>query len=219
LKTAVIIPAYNEAATISRIVAEVKPYVNIVIVVDDASIDETGELASYQGAIVVKHLCNQGYDSALQTGFEKADNLNVEVVVTFDADGQHEANIVRSFIEPIVYKDVDIVLGVRRKTARFSEDLFNYYVRIRYGINDLLCGLKAYNMNVYRKHGCFDSSNSIGTELALFGLYNNLPVATVVIDVNENIRKSKFGSTISANIKIIKALINALFRDIQNNYK
>ena len=84
MKTAIVIPAYNEAKTISFVVKGVKTYVDIVIVVDDASTDETRALALSEGAVVVKHLYNRGYDNALQTGFEKASDLNAEIVVTFD---------------------------------------------------------------------------------------------------------------------------------------
>jgi glycosyltransferase involved in cell wall biosynthesis len=219
LKTAIVIPAYNEAKTISFVVKGVKPYVDIVIVVDDASTDETRALALSEGAVVVKHLYNRGYDNALQTGFEKASDLNAEIVVTFDADGQHNASIIKSFIDPIESGNADIVLGLRKKTARFSEFIFNLYGKMRYGTSDLLCGLKAYNMSVYYRHGCFSSFDSIGTELTLFGLCNKIPTITVEIDINKNIRKSQFGTVISSNIKIIKALINVIWIDIKNNCK
>jgi len=213
VKVSIVIPAYNEASTIGNIVRSVIGE-GVVIVVDDGSIDETASIASNEGAIIVKHQVNCGYDAALQSGFEKSESMDMDVVVTFDADGQHSANMIRLFIDPIISGEADMVLGVRKKTARISEFIFNIYSNIRYDVSDLLCGFKSYNMSLYRKHGCFDSYNSIGTELALFGLCKKVPIETVVVNVNDNIRKPAFGNILTANVKILKALIKSLLRDV-----
>ena len=111
-KTAIVIPAYNEAQTIACVVREVGNY-GTPIVVDDCSSDSTGDIAEEAGAVVVRHVQNQGYDGAIQSGFEAADKLGAGIIVTFDGDGQHSPEILEFFLKPIRDRKVQIVIGVR----------------------------------------------------------------------------------------------------------
>ena len=93
----VVIAAYNEAAAIARVVVGLKHAGHPVVVVDDGSTDETAGIARAAGALVIKHPFNLGQGAALQTGIDFALMQAAEVVVTFDADGQHRvADISRS---------------------------------------------------------------------------------------------------------------------------
>ena len=83
-KVAIVIPAFNEEATIFDIVQSVKKY-GIVVVVNDASTDKTKKLAEDAGAIVVSHNKNKGYDGALNSGFSKVKELNCDFFITFDS--------------------------------------------------------------------------------------------------------------------------------------
>ena len=170
LKIAIIIPAFNEENTISRVINSIKSY-GIPIVVNDASTDRTETVANDAGAIVINHIHNEGYDKSLDSGFKKADALNCNYVVTFDADGQHDSNAIPLFINELK-NGFDLVLGFRTKKQRFSELLFSFFTRNRLGWRDPLCGMKGYNIKLYKELGYFDSYNSIGTELAFFGILN-----------------------------------------------
>jgi len=88
-KVVVVIPAYNEDRFIGSLVLKTKSYVRDVIVVDDGSTDETTFVAALAGAIVVNHDSNSGKGVALNTGLNKAQDLNPDAVVVLDADGQH----------------------------------------------------------------------------------------------------------------------------------
>src|SRR5436190_18795235 len=85
----VVIAAYNEAAVIARIIADVRRRGYPVVVVDDGSADATAEIVGQAGAVVISHPVNLGQGAALQTGIEFALARNADFVVTFDADGQH----------------------------------------------------------------------------------------------------------------------------------
>ena len=87
----VVIAAYNEAPVIASVVADVRRTSYPVVLVDDGSIDETGEIAARAGAFVVTHPVNLGQGAALQTGIDFALAQGADVIVTFDADGQHRA--------------------------------------------------------------------------------------------------------------------------------
>ena len=140
MKAAIVIPAFNEADSIGDVVAAVSAY-GTPIVVDDGSSDDTGLLASKAGAVVVRQEVNDGYDAALSRGFDKADEIGADVVVTTDADGQLDTAAIPRALEKLA--KVDLVLGVRDTgAARYSEALFNLYSRARFGVPDILCGFQ-----------------------------------------------------------------------------
>ena len=214
----IIIPAYNEARTIGAVVASVR-HAGTVIVVDDCSTDATGALAEEQGAVVVRHRANRGYDGALQSGFERAAEIGLGFVVTFDADGQHSPTVLDAFFEPLASGTAKLVLGIRPAPARLSELLFSAYARARFGIRDLLCGLKGYEMELFLRHGRFDGTRSIGTELALDCLRRGVATCTVDVPIFERSGSSRFGSSIRANAHILRALALAVRGDLKpGNY-
>src|SRR5690348_14005578 len=87
----VVVPAYNEARVIPGVVSGLKQEGYQVVVVDDGSSDATAEIAAQSGAIVLSHPINLGLGAALQTGIEFALARGADLLVTFDADGQHRA--------------------------------------------------------------------------------------------------------------------------------
>jgi glycosyltransferase involved in cell wall biosynthesis len=213
LKTAIIIPAYNESATIARVVEDVRPY-GTPVVVDDASSDGTAELAAASGAKVVRHARNRGYDGALQSGFERAAALGVDAAISFDADGQHDAAGLGKMIKLLESGEVDLVIGVRPRSARFSEALFNLYTRLRFGVPDILCGFKGYRMSLYHARGRFDGTRSIGTELALAALRGGVHSTTIAVAIHPRQGQPRIGASLRANLHILRALLLALRTDL-----
>src|SRR5262245_20385447 len=130
MSVAIVIPALNEAETIGGVVRSVVAF-GKPIVVDDGSTDRTSETARLAGADVVRHDVNRGYDAALNSGFERAIGHGASVVVTFDADGQHDASILDRFVAPLLARTTDLVIGIRPRAARFAESVFNAYARLR----------------------------------------------------------------------------------------
>ena len=109
----VIIPAFNEAAVIGSVIAEVQRYCDRVIVVDDCSSDATGKAARDAGAIVIRHAINRGAGAAMQTGLDYALSKGARVIVTLDADGQHNAADIPALVLPIDSRAADFALGSR----------------------------------------------------------------------------------------------------------
>ena len=112
-RVVVVIPAYNEERFIGSVVIQAKSYADTVIVVDDGSSDKTADVAISAGALVITHETNKGKGGALNTGFAYARNLGADVVVTIDADGQHDAEEIFSVVEPVFKQQADIVIGSR----------------------------------------------------------------------------------------------------------
>ncbi len=209
-RVAIIIPAFQEEKNISKVVKGALKY-GQTIVVDDGSQDETGSVAKKLGAIVEFHKNNLGYDAALNTGFKKAAKLNIDFVITIDADGQHKTVLIKKIIK-LLKSGTSIVLGVRNKKARFAELLFSLYTKHQYGILDPLCGLKGYRIETYKLFGYFDSYKSIGTELMLKNIFLGKSFKQVSFTVESRAGKTKFGNFILGNFKIFRALFFCIIK-------
>jgi hypothetical protein len=111
----IIIPAYNEAPRIEKVIAGIRPQAPDadIVVVDDGSADETGEAARRAGVEVVSLPFNMGYGVALQTGFKYAKRHGYDYVVQMDGDGQHEPRCIADLLAAVQQPGVDIVLGSR----------------------------------------------------------------------------------------------------------
>jgi glycosyltransferase involved in cell wall biosynthesis len=107
------IPAFNEERTIAKLVLEVQKFVDVVLVCDDGSTDSTAEIAERMGADVIRHDRNLGYGAALKTLFTVTRELNADVLVTLDGDGQHDPGEIPRLVEPVLENKADIVLGSR----------------------------------------------------------------------------------------------------------
>jgi len=209
-KFCVVIPAFNEEATIQNVVLQTLKYCH-PIVIDDCSFDDTSNIASKNGATVVSHEINQGYENALNTGFKAAEEMGFEVVITLDADGQHDPALIDLFIEAILEGN-DMVIGVRYKFFRISEYIFSYYSNFKFGIKDPCCGMKAYKIKLYRDMGFFDKYKSVGTELAFFSAQNSHIFTQIKIPIISRDGDSRYGSIISGNYKILKAIYSTIRR-------
>lgn len=113
MKLAIGIPAYNEERNIASVITKLEKITDTIIVCDDGSSDLTGKIASKIGAIVITHKKNLGYGAAIRSLFLKAKELDVDTLVTFDADGQHRPKDVNTVLEPILNNEADIVIGSR----------------------------------------------------------------------------------------------------------
>ena len=112
----VVIPAYNEAANLPGIIANVRaaaPASHRVVVVDDGSTDGSGDVARGLGVIVVRHERNRGLGAALRTGLTKARELDARAAVYLDADGEYDASEMAPLVAPIDAGEADYVLGSR----------------------------------------------------------------------------------------------------------
>jgi glycosyltransferase involved in cell wall biosynthesis len=157
----IVVPAFNEAAVIGEVIADVRAVFDHVVCVDDGSRDETGALALRAGAHVVRHPVNLGQGAAIQTGVEYARRQpGAEVFVTFDADGQHRVKDVLRMIDKLTAEDVDIVIGTRFASHGVRSDvplLKRVVLRTavllsrrsrRLGLSDAHNGLRVFNRKV-----------------------------------------------------------------------
>jgi hypothetical protein len=113
----VLVPAYNEAESIgtvlSRIPTEVCGEPTAVLVLDDGSRDDTGEIAEAHGAVVARHVINRGGGAALRTGYRLLADSGARIVVTLDADGQHLPSEMERLVQPVLSGEVAVAHGSR----------------------------------------------------------------------------------------------------------
>ena len=107
------VPLYNEAQVIRGVIEEARRTFPHVVVVDDGSQDDSAAQAEAAGAVVVRHPINLGQGAALQTGFDWALQRGARFVVTFDADGQHQARDAEAMVATARERDLAFVLGSR----------------------------------------------------------------------------------------------------------
>jgi len=149
-RISVIIPAYNEAKRIGKVLSKIPEFVDEVIVVDDGSEDNTFEVAKNHGAEVIRLEENQGKGVAMREGIKK---ISGDVVVFMDADGQHNPEEIEKLVSPILKGEADFVIGSRLiKTQgkrplirKISNFLSTSLIKIKLGINvkDTQSGFRA----------------------------------------------------------------------------
>jgi glycosyltransferase involved in cell wall biosynthesis len=113
-----VIPAHNEAQVVRDVVAGLLAFCRNVVVVDDGSRDETAAVAREAGAQVVRHLINRGQGAAIRTGMDFALSRGAKVIVTFDADGQHDPADLPAMVAPLLRGECDVALGTRFQDRR-----------------------------------------------------------------------------------------------------
>jgi glycosyltransferase involved in cell wall biosynthesis len=215
VKAAIVIPAFNESRSIANVVSALHPF-GIPIVVDDGSSDDTGARATAAGAVVVHHSENRGYDAALASGFARAESIGADVIVTIDADGQLDPNAVPLALSALKDRHAALVLGTRSTGAgRWSEALFNRYMRLRFGVPDILCGLKAFRVESYQTRGHQLAGQGVNTTLAFDLIRRGECFKLVPVTAKPRLGNSRFGAGWRGNIRILRAFADALLRDLR----
>jgi len=189
----VIIPAYNEAKNIGRVIKNVRRYSKNVIVVDDGSTDRTYQIARKNKAVAIKHIVNLGKGAALRTGCEYAIKNKAEDVIVIDADGQHNPKEIPIFLMDL--RKNDIVFSYRKRygkipfVLRVGNYFINLTIRILYGIKlrDTQCGFRAFKTEVYRKLRWSSWGYSVESEMIANAgkhklKYSEIPIETIYSD-------------------------------------
>ena len=195
MKLTIGIPAYNEEKNIASIITKLKKITDSIIVCDDGSSDLTGEIAQNLGASCITHQKNLGYGAAIRSLFLRAKELDSDILITFDADGQHRIEDISSVVDPNKEKVADIVIGSRFLDKK-SEDIPNYRklgikiitkvtnMSIKEKLTDSQSGFRAYSKKTLEKISPADNGMGVSTEILIKSSNLGLTIAEVPIKVN-----------------------------------
>ena len=194
MKIAIGLPALNEEKNIASIILQLREKYELVIVCDDGSNDLTSSISEKMGAIVIKHKKNLGYGAAIRSLFIKSQELECDILVTFDSDGQHKVSEIENVIEPIVKNEADIVIGsrflgsiegkipvYRKMGIKVITNLVNSGTGKK--ITDSQSGFRAYSSNVLKKIIPSESGMGVSTEILIKANKNKFRISEKPITI------------------------------------
>jgi glycosyltransferase involved in cell wall biosynthesis len=202
-------PAFNEEKLIGGVLDRIPDYVDTIVVVDDGSTDETPHIARAKDDLVVTHNINRGVGAAFQTGVDKALELNADIMVTIDADGQFDPKDINQLIDPISDGDADFVTASRFKEKKLAPTMSRLKYWGNIGISrlisfltgqkfyDVSCGFRAYSKEALLRlnlFGAFTYTQETIMDLA----FKNIAIQEVPISIQG---QRKYGqSKVTSNL-------------------
>lgn len=198
-KIAVLLPAYNEEIAIASMIVLSSKYADEVIVIDDGSTDNTVEISEKVGATVLHHNVNKGKGVALKTGFDYAKDF--DIVVTIDADGQHNPDEIPNLIQPIIDGDADIVNGSRYldgfdndtpKYRRVGQTVLDTATNIasKVKLTDTQSGFRAFSSSSLKYFEFNPEGFGIESDMIIEAANNNLRIVETQISVRYDVNTS-----------------------------
>jgi glycosyltransferase involved in cell wall biosynthesis len=184
------VPAFNEEQTIGRVILEAQKF-GKVVVCDDGSTDNTAKIAECLGADVIRHETNGGYGASIKSLFDYAHELNADVFVTLDADGQHEPKEIPFVVKPIINGEADVVIGsrfvdkygtaemplYRQLGAKLITKMVNGSARN--GVTDSQSGFRAYSHTALDRLNFFETGMGASVEILLKASKSDLGIVKV----------------------------------------
>jgi glycosyltransferase involved in cell wall biosynthesis len=221
------IPAFNEEATIAKVVISAQKHADVVVVCDDGSSDMTREIAEQLGVVVVCHEHNLGYGAALQSLFEKARELKADVLVTIDSDGQHDASEIPLFVKPIEEGIAEVVYGSRFLDKNGTSDMPLYRkmgIKVitklangsgKQNISDAQSGFRAYSKQALERLTFKENGMSASLELLRAVDKSELKVCEVPISCKYNMHgvETSTENPITHAIGLIMSIVKLAIED------
>jgi glycosyltransferase involved in cell wall biosynthesis len=194
LKIIVGIPAFNEEKNIAVLITQLKKIADKIIVCNDGSTDLTSEIAEELGATVINHKKNLGYGAAIRSIFLKSKDLDADILVTFDADGQHRIEDVNRVINPIINGESDLVIGSRfldesaKEVPRYRKVGIKVITKItnatiKKQLTDSQSGFRAYSKKVLNELNPSELGMGISTEILIKASAKNFRISEVPIKI------------------------------------
>ena len=193
MKITIGIPAYNEEKNIASIITKLKKITDSIIVCDDGSSDMTSEISKNLGAVVISHKKNMGYGAAINSIFQKSKEMKSDLLVTFDADGQHRVEDIEKVVEPIKNNTADLVIGSRFLDKKSNVPNYRKIgikvitkitnVSIKKKLTDSQSGFRAYNKQVLSQISPSDIGMGISTEILIKSSSKGLRIMEVPVTI------------------------------------
>ncbi|MFT3909598.1 MAG: DUF2062 domain-containing protein [Ferruginibacter sp.] len=193
LKACVIIPTYNNAATLAGVINDVSEYTNHIIVVNDGSTDNTDAIVKNFPAVqYISYSKNIGKGWALRKGIEYAINKNYEYAITIDSDGQHFAKDLPVFIDKIQQDPGAIIIGARNMgqesvpgKSSFGNKFSNFWFKVETGIKapDTQSGYRAYPLQLLKGTRYFTRKYEFEIEVLVKAAWKGIKIDSIPVSV------------------------------------
>ena len=193
LKLCIIIPTYNNANTIAKVINDVKRYSENIIIVNDGSTDNTQEIISKMSGIeIIAYNKNKGKGYALQQGFKYAIKKNFDFAITIDSDGQHFAEDIPTFINKLTKNKNILLIGARNMSQKgvpekssFGNKFSNFWFKIETGLNmpDTQSGYRLYPIYRYKNMLYFTRKYEFEIEIIVRSAWKGIEIDSVPIKV------------------------------------
>jgi len=188
------IPAFNEEKNIAVLIIQLKKIADKIIVCNDGSTDLTSKIAEGLGATVINHAKNLGYGAAIRSIFLKAKELGGDILVTFDADGQHRIEDINRVIKPIINEESDLVIGSRfldkseKEVPQYRKVGIKIITKvtnatIKKQLTDSQSGFRAYSKKVLNELNPSELGMGISTEILIKASAKNFRISEVPIKI------------------------------------
>jgi polyprenyl-phospho-N-acetylgalactosaminyl synthase len=198
LTITILIPAFNEEKTIGEVITRVKRICKAeIIVIDDASTDNTAKIAKENGAIVARNQSRMGPSVAVRRGIKEAHGT---LIVTIDADLDHLPEDIPKLLV-LAEKGFDIVIGKRSKLPRMSERVLSLFTNRLISIKDPLSGFRVYNSRIFSKVD-FGKIETYGMVLLAKSFIRGFQISEVPINTNVKKRESRIGYSYRVDFRI-----------------
>ncbi|MER0442526.1 glycosyltransferase family 2 protein [Emticicia sp. W12TSBA100-4] len=223
MKIIVIIPAFNEAKSIDKVIAEIpKDIVGEVVVVNNNSSDETSKVARQAGATVLDEP-RQGYGFACLKGIDYAKKQKPEIVVFLDADYSDYPEEMRELIKPITEDGYDMVIGSRALGERqagsmtipqiFGNWLATNLMRLFYGVHYTDLGpFRAIKFESLLALNMQDTTYGWTVEMQLKAAKMKMKTTEMAVNYRRRVGKSKISGTIKGTILAGYKIITTIFK-------
>ena len=198
------IPAYDEEKTIATVVLQAKRFVDKVVVCDDGSKDMTVDIAKELGADVIQHKRNLGKGVALRSLFEAGQKMDADIIVTLDADSQHNPEEIPKLLEPILRGEADMVIGCRflfdgsvPAVRRWGNRILNFFTSLSAGkAKDTQSGFRAYSRMALNVIDVTEDGLAVDSQIFIDAKEKNLKVAEVPVSTRypKDVKTSKKNS-------------------------
>ena len=197
MKIVIGIPAYNEEKNIGSIITKLNDLADEIIVCNDGSTDLTSNIAQKMGAVVIDHSKNLGYGAAIRSIFLKAKELSGDILVTFDADGQHRIEDIEKVVKPILDESADLVIGSRflddseKEVPHYRKVGIKIITKItnasiKKQLTDSQSGFRAYSKKILNELNPSELGMGISTEILIKASAKNFRISEVPITITYN---------------------------------
>lgn len=220
----IIIAAFNEAEVIGSVLNELLPLGYSIVVVDDASTDNTEAIIKSFPVFYLRHKINLGQGAALQTGISFALRNDAGYFVTFDADGQHNPGDISPMLDDLIAEKADIVFGSRFKAnsktkISFGRKAILYFARylnfLLTGIllSDAHNGLRAFNRKAALAIHLHENRMAHATELLIIAKRNKLRYSEIPVNIRYTAYSVKKGQKNFHSFKVLQdILLHKIFK-------